>query len=328
MDEEQTNLIINYLPQAMQDEEFRSLFESIGPLKSSKIVRDKNSGYSYGFGFVDYHNPKDAASAISQLNGYRVEHKVLKVAYSRRNDENTKGSKLYLQKLPLHYTEEEVQNYFSSYGEIVQVRVVTDQATGQPKGIGFILFSRKSEAEAAINDLDNKVPPGGTQPLRVKFADENSKKVKAPSQYNYYSQPQYPMHGSYNEGMSGSRGPMRNPGSRFRFNPMGSSSSYSGGYGGGSSSYGADYYTPPSQGAGYVLFVYNIGPEADEKTLWRMFSPLGTVTKVNVIMDHQKNQSKGYGFVTMPNYEEAEYAILNMNGYCYNGRELSVSFKS
>lgn len=109
---------------------------------------------------------------------------------------------------------------------------------------------------------------------------------------------------------------------------MGNSGAYGGGYGGGSSSYGADYYSPPSQGGGYVLFVYNIGPEADEKMLWRMFSPLGTVTKVNVIMDHQKNQSKGYGFVTMPNYEEAEYAILNMNGYCHNGRELSVSFKS
>ncbi|XP_022323528.1 ELAV-like protein 2 isoform X1 [Crassostrea virginica] len=328
MDEDQTNLIINYLPQSLQDEEFRKMFENIGPLKSSKIVRDKNTGYSYGFGFVDFHNPKDAATAISQLNGYRMEHKVLKVAYSRRNEEDTKGSKLYLQKLPPQYTEEEVSNYFSSYGNIVQVRVVTDRATGQSKGIGFILFSKRSEAEAALNDLDNKVPPGGTQPLRVKFADDNAKKVKAPSQYNYYNQTPYPVHGGYGEGMGGSRGPMRNPGGRFRFNPMGNTSTYGGGYGGGSSSYGADYYSPPSQGGGYVLFVYNIGPEADEKTLWRMFSPLGTVTKVNVVMDHQKSQSKGYGFVTMPNLEEAEYAILNMNGYSYNGRELSVSFKS
>ena len=328
MDEDQTNLIINYLPQSLQDEEFRKMFENIGPLKSSKIVRDKNTGYSYGFGFVDFHNPKDAATAISQLNGYRMEHKVLKVAYSRRNEEDTKGSKLYLQKLPPQYTEEEVSNYFSSYGNIVQVRVVTDRATGQSKGIGFILFSKRSEAEAALNDLDNKVPPGGIQPLRVKFADDNAKKVKAPSQYNYYNQTPYPVHGGYGEGMGGSRGPMRNPGGRFRFNPMGNTSTYGGGYGGGSSSYGADYYSPPSQGGGYVLFVYNIGPEADEKTLWRMFSPLGTVTKVNVVMDHQKSQSKGYGFVTMPNLEEAEYAILNMNGYSYNGRELSVSFKS
>lgn len=94
MEEEQTNLIINYLPQSLQDDEFRTMFESIGPLKSSKVVRDKNTGYSYGFGFVDYLNPKDAATAISQLNGYRIEHKVLKVAYSRKSEEEIKGSKL------------------------------------------------------------------------------------------------------------------------------------------------------------------------------------------------------------------------------------------
>uniref|UniRef100_A0A8W8LAX8 RRM domain-containing protein n=2 Tax=Magallana gigas TaxID=29159 RepID=A0A8W8LAX8_MAGGI len=192
-----------------------------------------------------------AATAISQLNGYRIEHKVLKVAYSRKSDEEIKGSKLYLQKLPPQYTEEEIANYFQSYGNAVQVRVVTDKATGQSKGIGFILFSKRAEAEAALADLDNKIPPGGTQPMRIKFADDNAKKVKAPSQYNYYTQPPYPVHGGYGEGMGGSRGPMRNPGGRFRFNPMGNSGAYGGGYGGGSTSYGADYYSPPSQGGGY-----------------------------------------------------------------------------
>lgn len=79
---------------------------------------------------------------------------------------------------------------------------------------------------------------------------------------------------------------------------------------------------------GQILFVYNIGYDAEEKTLWQLFAPLGTVTKVNVIMDHVRNQCKGYGFVTMKHLHEAEGAILALNGAMYNNRRLSVSFKS
>lgn len=43
-DESRTNLIVNYLPQTMTQEEMRSLFSSIGELESCKLVRDKASG--------------------------------------------------------------------------------------------------------------------------------------------------------------------------------------------------------------------------------------------------------------------------------------------
>lgn len=43
---------------------------------------------------------------------------------------------------------------------------------------------------------------------------------------------------------------------------------------------------------------------------------------------YQKNMGKGYGFVTMPNYEEAERAIECLNGYNYAGKPLQVSFKT
>lgn len=71
------------------------MFESIGLFKFSKVVRDKNIGYSYGFGFVDYFNLKDVVIVISQLNGYRIEYKVFKVVYFRKSDDEIKGFKFY-----------------------------------------------------------------------------------------------------------------------------------------------------------------------------------------------------------------------------------------
>ncbi|KAK3786077.1 hypothetical protein RRG08_004432 [Elysia crispata] len=84
----------------------------------------------------------------------------------------------------------------------------------------------------------------------------------------------------------------------------------------------------PNQQGGYTLFVYNIGFQATDRTLWQLISPFGTVQKVNVMLDHEKNQCKGYGFVTMTNYQEAQNAINCLNGHFYQGRVLQVSFKN
>ncbi len=47
-DDSKTNLIVNYLPQNMTQEEFRSLFGSIGEIESCKLVRDKITGTNKG----------------------------------------------------------------------------------------------------------------------------------------------------------------------------------------------------------------------------------------------------------------------------------------
>lgn len=48
-DDSKTNLIVNYLPQNMTQEEFRSLFGSIGEIESCKLVRDKITGIEENF---------------------------------------------------------------------------------------------------------------------------------------------------------------------------------------------------------------------------------------------------------------------------------------
>ncbi|XP_026104071.1 ELAV-like protein 4 isoform X9 [Carassius auratus] len=81
-DDSKTNLIVNYLPQNMTQEEFRSLFGSIGEIESCKLVRDKITGQSLGYGFVNYIDPKDAEKAINTLNGLRLQTKTIKVEAS------------------------------------------------------------------------------------------------------------------------------------------------------------------------------------------------------------------------------------------------------
>merc|ERR1719348_2793150 len=68
IEESKTNLIVNYLPQTMSQDEIRSLFSSIGELESCKLIRDKPTGQSLGYGFVNYKRAEDAEKAINTLN--------------------------------------------------------------------------------------------------------------------------------------------------------------------------------------------------------------------------------------------------------------------
>ena len=77
-----------------------------------------------------------------------------------------------------------------------------------------------------------------------------------------------------------------------------------------------------------VLFVYNIGTNTDERSLYTLFQPYGHVIKVNVIRDHARGGvSKGFGFVTMETPEQAQNAMDRLNGYVLNGRAIQVSPK-
>ena len=99
-----------------------------------------------------------------------------------------------------------------------------------------------------------------------------------------------------------------------------------------------------TNGSGWCIFVYNLAPETEENILWQLFGPFGAVqnvkvgsvtdlsstvfSPVQVIRDLQTNKCKGFGFVTMTNYDEALVAIQSLNGYTLGNRVLQVSFKT
>lgn len=58
------------------------------------------TGYSFGFGFVNYSREEDAAKAIAQLNGLQVQNKKLKVSYARPSGDDIKETNLYVTNLP------------------------------------------------------------------------------------------------------------------------------------------------------------------------------------------------------------------------------------
>ncbi|XP_030381512.1 sex-lethal homolog isoform X2 [Scaptodrosophila lebanonensis] len=170
-----TNLIINYLPQDMTDRELYSLFSSCGSINTCKIMRDYKTGYSFGYGFVDYNAEADSETAIQKLNGYYVRNKRLKVSYARPGGQSIKDTNLYVINLPRSINDEQLDRIFSPYGRIVQRNILRDKLTGRPRGVAFVRYNKREEAQGAIQALNNTIPEGGTQPISVRLAEEHGK---------------------------------------------------------------------------------------------------------------------------------------------------------
>lgn len=73
------------------------------------------------------------------------------------------------------------------------------------------------------------------------------------------------------------------------------------------------------------LYVGNLPYTVSEDELRDIFSEFGEVSSVNIISDKFSGQSKGFGFVEMPNQAEAEDAIKALNESSVKGRNIKVN---
>jgi len=182
-----TQLIVNYLPSALRESDFYQLFARIAPIKLCKLITDRQTGHSHCYGFVEYHKKDDAAKAIEKFNGYKIEHKKLKVSYAqpktssnlvenlepspKTSNSSTKNPNLYITDLPDNVDERMLERLFSKHGEIVKTKVLRDPRTKISRGVAFVLMTSTRYAERAIKALDGFVPSGCRTPISVKFAD-------------------------------------------------------------------------------------------------------------------------------------------------------------
>ncbi|CAH8632669.1 unnamed protein product [Heterobilharzia americana] len=169
-EDKRTNLIINYLPQDMSHKEVMELFEAIGKIDSFKLMCERNTGQHMGYAFVNYVHPKDAEEAIGKLNGLHLQNKIIKVSYARPRSESIKGANLYVSGLSKSMSQQQLEELFSSCGKIISSRILHDSNTGISRGVGFVRFDQRTEAEKAIKQFNGVTPPGAADPITVKLA--------------------------------------------------------------------------------------------------------------------------------------------------------------
>jgi RNA recognition motif-containing protein len=82
------NIYVGNLAWGMTEEKLKELFEGYGDVESARIITDRDSGRSKGFGFVEMNNDAEGQAAIEALNGKEVDGRGLRVNEARPRSEN------------------------------------------------------------------------------------------------------------------------------------------------------------------------------------------------------------------------------------------------
>ena len=82
-----TNLFVGNFSWNLSEEDMRELFAAYGELEDVKLIIDKMTGRSKGFGFVKFINEDEAATALAELNDKEVDGRELKVTVARPREE-------------------------------------------------------------------------------------------------------------------------------------------------------------------------------------------------------------------------------------------------
>ena len=341
-----TNLIVNYLPHSMSEEDVKNLFSAVGRVQSCKLIKDKLSQTSLGYAFVNYFTVEEAEKAIQNLNGLQLENKTVKVSYARPSSASIKNANLYVAHLPANYSTHELDALFRPYGVIITSRVLVDTTTGVSRGVGFVRYDKNTEAETAISALNGKILPGAPQPLLVKYANQpklsqgGTASSNAVASFAAMAGAGGSLRrigggggGAGGSGFLGTGGPIRHAVANVRYNPVSTlmaataaSQAISPQLPLATASLGV--VAPPTNQQTWCIFVYNLPESTEDSLLYQLFSPFGAISSVKIAREADTNKCKRYGFVNMINYEEAYNAIVHLNGHVCEGKPLQVSFKS
>lgn len=81
------NIYVGNLSYGVTDDNLREVFEAYGEVSSAKVITDKYSGRSKGFGFVEMDNDAEGNAAIEQLDGAEIDGRSVKVNEARPREE-------------------------------------------------------------------------------------------------------------------------------------------------------------------------------------------------------------------------------------------------
>ena len=87
----ESKLYVGNLPYSTTEDELRNLFGQAGTVSSVAVIKDRDTGQSKGFAFVEMSSQVEAEKAISMFNGHSMGQRELKVSLARPRDDRGGG---------------------------------------------------------------------------------------------------------------------------------------------------------------------------------------------------------------------------------------------
>ncbi|TPX31813.1 hypothetical protein SmJEL517_g04940 [Synchytrium microbalum] len=314
IDSTKTTLWMGDLESWMDEAWVRQLWYSMGENVSVKMIRDKFSGGSAGYCFVDFGNPQSAMKHLQSLNGTMIPqtNRVFKLNWASgggmatqptnmNREERGPEFSIFVGDLGPEVTDFMLlQTFQSRYMSCKSAKVVTDPMTGQSRGYGFVRFTDEAESTRSMSEMSGQYC--GSRPMRISIATP-----KAGGQGGGAGGQGGGGGGGRGDRMGGMGG-MGGAGGMAYGAPMGGQQAMQGGY---------NQYTDPNN---TTVFVGGLSQGITEDDLRTYFGPFGEITYTKI------PPGKGCGFVQFTHRTSAEAAIAQMNGYVIGSSRVRLSW--
>ncbi|XP_013630534.1 PREDICTED: polyadenylate-binding protein RBP47B-like [Brassica oleracea var. oleracea] len=261
----------------MDETYLHTCFSHTGEVSSVKVIRNKLTCQSEGYGFVEFLTRAAAEEVLQNFNGSVMPNseQLFRLNWAsfstgeKRAVENGPELSIFVGDLSPDVTDTLLQELFvERYPSVKSAKVVIDSNTGRSKGYGFVRFGDESERSRALTEMNGAYC--SNRQMRVGVA--TPKRAVANQQQHYSSQ------AVIVAGGNGANGAM----------PHGSQSD--------------------GESNNSTIFVGGIDPDVTEEDLRQPFTQFGEVVSVKIPV------GKGCGFVQLDNRKSADDAIQSLNG--------------
>ena len=357
------NIFVKNLHEGIDNKQLYDTFSLFGNILSCKVVTDKETGLSKGYGYVHYETNEAAKSAIEKLDGMLIDGKEVQVGVFMRRDNRPDAqayTNLFIKNIPFEWDEKKLESEFEKFGEIVSVSISMGRRKRVPKKVKPVEKKEEGEekAEGAAGEdaekkeEEEKPAESSEEPKKEEEAkeEEESADKEEEEEEAEPAEEEEPTKPESNEPESLGFGFVnfatheaaaaavkemndkeltvidQDSGEEIKKTLyVGRAQKKAERERELRAKYESEKMDRIAKFQGVNLYVKNLDDSVTDDVLRDEFSSMGTITSARVMRDKNTGVSRGFGFVCFSTPEDSTRAVNEMNGKIVAGKPIYVS---